>query len=355
MKRKNVILTLTLVFLGLAGGFLIWYYNDAFSYSRSGEKNISFMEKIITGSVYDISLSSNVIIIKDNGGVDYYLAMTPETKFLSQDNNKIDISYAQKGFVVWAKGKADNGNSMIASEIKIVREPNIIVFNPRPNNEISPPLILKGIARVFENSLNYELKDEENNIIAKNFMTADAPDTGKFGAYETEIYYSEPKGERGNLEVFNYSAKDGSKENVVVIPVSFKKIQEFTTVKIFFGNIVFDPDVADCEKAYEIERRIPKTESVARGALEELLKGPTKAEDDKGFITSINKGVKIQKLVIENGTAKVDFDSQLEYQTGGSCRVAAIRNQIKQTLLQFPSVSSVLISIDGRTEDILQP
>ena len=53
--------------------------------------------------------------------------------------------------------------------------------------------------------------------------------------------------------------------------------------------------------------------------------------------------------------AKIDFDSNLEKNVGGSCRVAAIRNQITQTLLQFKTVQSVIISIDGRTEDILQP
>ena len=34
---------------------------------------------------------------------------------------------------------------------------------------------------------------------------------------------------------------------------------------------------------------------------------------------------------------------------------AAIRVQITETLEQFPTVDSVIISIDGRTEDILQP
>lgn len=65
--------------------------------------------------------------------------------------------------------------------------------------------------------------------------------------------------------------------------------------------------------------------------------------------------MKIQKLTIENNVARVDFDKQLEYQVGGSCRVAAIRAQITQTLKQFPTVKEVIISIDGRTEDILQP
>jgi spore germination protein GerM len=60
-------------------------------------------------------------------------------------------------------------------------------------------------------------------------------------------------------------------------------------------------------------------------------------------------------LTIEDGVAKVDFNEQLEYEVSGSCRVSAIRAQITETLKQFPTVKEVIISIDGRTEDILQP
>jgi len=45
----------------------------------------------------------------------------------------------------------------------------------------------------------------------------------------------------------------------------------------------------------------------------------------------------------------------LQYQVGGSCRVSAIRAQIIETLKQFSTVKNVVISINGRTEDILQP
>jgi len=125
-------------------------------------------------------------------------------------------------------------------------------------------------------------------------------------------------------------------------------------VKVYFNNNKLDPEFS-CNKVFPVEREITKTQAVARAALEELLKGSSEKEKVEGFFTSINPGVKIQSLVIENGTAKVDFDEQLEFQVGGSCRVAAIRAQITQTLKQFPTVNSVIISIDGRTEDILQP
>lgn len=131
-------------------------------------------------------------------------------------------------------------------------------------------------------------------------------------------------------------------------------LPETMIVQVFFNNSRLDPEFS-CNKVFPVEREIIKTQAVARAALEELFKGPTDAEKEEGFFTSINPGVKIQILTIQNGVAEVDFDEQLEFQVGGSCRVAAIRAEIRETLKQFPTVNEVIISINGRTEDILQP
>lgn len=148
----------------------------------------------------------------------------------------------------------------------------------------------------------------------------------------------------------------GGEENTNTPPTNENvNTEETMTVKVFFGNSIFDPEVLDCQKNFAVERVIPKTVAVARAALEQLLAGPTDAEKTEGYFTSINLGVKIQSLVIANGVANVDFDERLEFQVGGSCRVAAIASQIRETLKQFPTVTDVVISIDGRTEDILQP
>ena len=132
--------------------------------------------------------------------------------------------------------------------------------------------------------------------------------------------------------------------------------QSATNVQVFFNNDKFDPNLMDCGKVYAVNRIIPKTQAVARTALEELFKGPTLQEKNDGYVSNIiNQGVKIQSLTISNGVARVDFDETLQRSVGGSCRVAAIRSQIENTLKQFPTVKSVIISINGRTEDILQP
>jgi spore germination protein GerM len=89
--------------------------------------------------------------------------------------------------------------------------------------------------------------------------------------------------------------------------------------------------------------------------LEELLNGPTSEEKTQGYFSGINSGVEINSISLQDKTIRVDFDERLEEGIGGSCKVAFIRSQIAQTLRQFLTIDEVIISINGRTEDILQP
>jgi len=247
-----------------------------------------------------------------------------------------------------------NGTSLeepLLPEQKV--EPNIIVENPNPGDEIGLPLRISGRARVFENQFVYRLKDGDGSVLSQGSIYAHSPDVGLYGPFEADVNYPEPKGTAGELEVFDSSAKDGSEIDKVVIPVVFAAVESLT-VKVFFLNNALDPEIT-CERAFPVERRIPRPMETARAALEELLKGATIDESERGYFTNINQGVKINKLTIEDDVAKVDFDGTLEFQVGGSCRVTAIRTQIVQTLKQFPNIKNVVISINGRTEDILQP
>ncbi len=126
-------------------------------------------------------------------------------------------------------------------------------------------------------------------------------------------------------------------------------------VQVFFGNSEKDPQALDCSRVYPVERRIPPTDAVARAAIEELLAGPTPEERRQGYFTSLKQGVPIRKLEIENGTAWIDFGRAFEEGVAGSCRVEAVRAQVERTLLQFPSVHSVRITVEGREATALQP
>jgi len=247
-----------------------------------------------------------------------------------------------------------NTNSPANTNTVPEEKPNIIVTSPKSGETIGLPLKVIGTARVFESQFNYRLKDQNGNLLAEGNALANAPEMGQYGPFEIIINYSEPKRDTGTLEVFDYSAKDGAMIDLVTIPVKFSQVDTLA-IKVFFGNTTKNPNAQDCNLVFPIERRIAKTLSTARASLDELLIGPTDSEKTQGYYTSINPGVKIQKLTITDGVAKVDFDETLEKAVGGSCRVAAIRAQITQTLEQFSTVQSVVISINGRTEDILQP
>jgi hypothetical protein len=125
--------------------------------------------------------------------------------------------------------------------------------------------------------------------------------------------------------------------------------------RIFFSNRFSDPQSLNCEKTYGAERSGPTVVDLKAKALQELLAGPTIAEQADGYFTSINEGVQVQRLEIKDGTAYVDFSKQIEAAVGGSCRVLAIRSQIENTLKQFPDIQKVVISVDGRVADALQP
>ena len=97
-----------------------------------------------------------------------------------------------------------------------MEEKNIIVEAPKEGETVSSPFILKGQARVFENQLNYRLKDGEGRILSEGSLYADAPDIGQYGPFEKEISF--PITSKAIvLEVFDYSAKDGSERDKVEI------------------------------------------------------------------------------------------------------------------------------------------
>ena len=266
---------------------------------------------------------------------------------------------ALTGFTIWLKSKLIPNFSVEIQKNEIGKSDLIKVNNIRPNQIIQSPIIIKGEARgfwFFEASFPIKLLDGEGNLISQSIAQAQSDwMTEDFVPFQAEINFNVPETEKGILVLEKDNPSDlAQNADELRIPVRFKQSQETISVEVYFNNSALDPEFS-CNKVFPVNRKISKTQAIARAVLEELLKGPTEKEKTDGFFTTINPGVKIQSLVIEQGLAKVDFDEQLEFQVGGSCRVSAIKAEITQTLKQFPTIKDVLISINGRTEDILQP
>ena len=236
----------------------------------------------------------------------------------------------------------------------------IIVSLPRENELISSPLKIEGYVNGdgwigFEGQVGIvKLFDEQNKELGLAILTADGEWMQQKINFKTTLWFDYPGDGKGKLVFYNENPSGEAERNkTFTLPVKLTKSSaEKTTVKAYFST---QESSEDCSKVFAVNRDVPKTTAVARVALEELLKGPTDFEKYAGISTSINNGVTVKSLTIENGVAKVDFDAKLEAGVAGSCKVIAIRAQIEQTLKQFSTVKSVVISINGKIDDILQP
>lgn len=99
---------------------------------------------------------------------------------------------------------------------------NIVVTSPKTDESIERPITITGKARVFENVVSYRVKDEDGFVLVSGSTTYESEDVGEFGEFTVTTNYLEPKSAKGTVEVYNASAKDGSDENLVSVPVMFE-------------------------------------------------------------------------------------------------------------------------------------
>ena len=96
--------------------------------------------------------------------------------------------------------------------------PAILVESPLPEQSVGRPLRVSGTANTFEATFEYELLDSHGKVIAKHFVTATSG-SGTRGTFDFTVPYPSGHGGLGKLVVYESSAKDGSRINVVPIPV----------------------------------------------------------------------------------------------------------------------------------------
>lgn len=96
--------------------------------------------------------------------------------------------------------------------------PAIFVESPLRGQRVSSPITLRGMSNTFEAVYSYELADKAGRILAKGHDTASAG-TGTWGTFRTRVRFEIAKDVRGVLTVYEVSEKDGSRINVVKIPV----------------------------------------------------------------------------------------------------------------------------------------
>jgi germination protein M len=114
------------------------------------------------------------------------------------------------------------GNEVTRADFEDVT-PAILVESPLAFEEVTSPLHVTGTANTFEANFQYELTDTDGLIVDENFVTATSG-TGTRGTFDfTTDEFTVPFDGIGELIVFESSAEDGSRINLVEIPLRMTK------------------------------------------------------------------------------------------------------------------------------------
>ncbi|HLC99362.1 MAG TPA: Gmad2 immunoglobulin-like domain-containing protein [Patescibacteria group bacterium] len=251
-------------------------------------------------------------------------------------------------------GTNENTNAAVTNtpvDSEAVRS-NIMIRYPADGSTVGLPLKIQGEGREFESVVAYRVKTAKGIVLAEGSTQTAAPDIGKFGQYLISLPLDITTETSAVIEVFANSPKDGKEIDKVTRNVTIDP--GLRALEIYFSNSKASPE-AICETTVPAIRSIVKVEKIGTETLQELLKGPTDEEKALGFATNISPETKLQSFTIEGTEGRPDFSADLDKGVAGSCRVQSIASQIKNTLMQFSTLKTVRISIEGRTEGILQP
>jgi hypothetical protein len=241
---------------------------------------------------------------------------------------------------------------------------NIVVTSPSAGQTVSNPVHIAGIARVFEATVAYEIVSGGRTLVT-GFTNASvgAPDWGSFQVDATVGPVSSPT--QVTVRVFARSMKDGSIIDLVEVPVTLEPggvpvaspTQAGTPTSTATRRVtVYLVRKTNSGEAYvAVNRDVRSTPAIGTASLDALLGGPTADERAQGLESPIPNGTALKSLRITDGVAYADFDRKLTAHTGGTARNRSIARVIDLTLEQFATVHRVVISVEGRTEGVVQP
>ncbi|CAG7630105.1 hypothetical protein PAESOLCIP111_03168 [Paenibacillus solanacearum] len=99
---------------------------------------------------------------------------------------------------------------------------NIVVFEPLPGTRVSQGQRLSGSARAFEATIHYQIRDAMDSPVTGERTATAAQGAPAFGAFVVQISFDQaPSTPNGVLMVYTRSARDGSMQDLVDVPVIF--------------------------------------------------------------------------------------------------------------------------------------
>jgi hypothetical protein len=115
--------------------------------------------------------------------------------------------------------------------------------------------------------------------------------------------------------------------------------------------VFFNPEQAEtCTAVKPVERRVEETEAVATAALNELFKGPTDAEEDRGLTSFFDEGTSglLRSVHVDGDRLSRSRPRVLGHrQASTTCGGSMVMASIEATLTQFSTVEDVRYAVEG--------
>ena len=112
-------------------------------------------------------------------------------------------------------------------------------------------------------------------------------------------------------------------------------------------NIYFSKLVGSDVIVESVERKLIKGQMPIEQALNELITGPNKEEQDAGFYTEIPEGTRIIKVTEAPDTVRINLNKQFA-SGGGSTSIESRLKEIVYTSLDAEPIKKVYLELDGK-------
>lgn len=327
--RKLITLIIIVVIAYFAYNY--WQENKITTDTVDNTPNDAAIETVIWQTYYNDSYAIYSIQHPNNWQI---ASSNLQTLFTSPDKSEQTAIYLQE------QGHGDSATqttATIAEEQVIIFEDikdgdpiKYIVFNLDNNAKLE----IAGYGETFEQMLetlviNSEQPVEETEIIENTDEEEVLDET----ADDTPVTEEEPEEEL----VQDPSSSDEDTDD-----------GEDFVIKLFYptGDRQFCAQVFGYQK--EIDTRYNTDEINALVALVESI---SNEDQSNGMLQVIPSDTRLRRLDIVGTTATAEFNAPLADTTNGECDLEARHAQITQTLLQFPDIDEVIITVDGQLFD----
>ncbi len=228
---------------------------------------------------------------------------------------------------------------------------NVIIETPEEGTRPPGPAFeVSGRAKVGVENVRITVTDSNGSPLYDQVAVVAPAPGGPFGRFVAIVNLVSAPTAPVTLTV----TRDAAANETVTRTVLYGQPDQ-VGLKVYFKNDGMNSDKA-CELVFPVVRTVSGKIAIYRAAIEALLAGPNADEVSGGYATAIPGSVILKSVAADSsGTVTADFNERLSNGVTGTCRIGALRAQIAATLKQFPEVHDVIISVNGRSENVLQP